>query len=50
MLLSRHTRRRELIAGLGGAAARPVVAWAKQDAAPEVGVLDLRDAPDQPLI
>jgi putative tryptophan/tyrosine transport system substrate-binding protein len=39
MLLSRHTRRREFLAGLGGAVAGPLVARGQQPTIPVVGFL-----------
>ena len=42
MLFSRHTRRREFIAGLASAAAWPVVATAQQAAMPVIGYLSSR--------
>src|SRR6516162_4971372 len=44
MFFSRHTRRREFIAGLGSAAAWPGAARAQQPALPLVGYLSGRSA------
>jgi len=46
MLLFRHTRRREFIAGLGSVAAWPIVAHAQQPTTPVIGYLGAQSADD----